>query len=138
MSSKKIQIESSDFKELEKLFEVKINKTENISSLSLINKAKKSQISVDIIKEAGSSLISVYTENAHMQLQNCQYYIVSKMLSEAIFVSESVDLISGLIISKDGDCSLYSNVSKDILKIDYSRLSSEKLISAIALSLTEI
>lgn len=138
MSSKKIQIESSDFKELEKLFEVKINKTENVSSLNLINKAKKSRISVDIIKEAGSSLISVYTENAHMQLQNCQYYLVSEMLSEAIFVSESVDLISGLIISKDGDCSLYSNVSKDILKIDYSRLSSEKLISAIALSLTEI
>ena len=96
------------------------------------------KISVDIIKDKTSVLISVYTENAHLQLQNCDYFIISEMLTEAIFVSETETTVSGLIISKAGDCSLYSNVSKELLKADYSQLESEKLISAIALSLTEI
>lgn len=138
MSSKKIQFEKSDLKELESLFGVKLTKSGNVSSLNLVNKAKASKISVDVIKDRTSVLISVYTENAHLQLQNCSYFIISEMLTEAIFVSETENTISGLIISKSGDCSLYSNVEKSLLKADYSKLESEKLISAIALSLTEI
>ena len=138
MNSKKIQFEKSNLTELEKLFGVKLLKSGEVSSLNLVNKVKASKISVDIIKEDKSTLISVYTENAHLQLQNCNYFIISEMLSEAIFVSETEDTISGLIISATGDCSLYSNVKKSLLKADYSKLESEKLISAIALSLTEI
>jgi len=59
------------------------------------------------------------------------------MLEEVIFISEMKDKISGLIISKQGDCSLYSNVDKSILNKDFSELNSEKLLSAVALSVTE-
>ena len=59
------------------------------------------------------------------------------MLSEVIFIVETGEKISGMIISKQGDCSLYANVEKSILSSDFTGLSSEKLISAVALSLTE-
>ncbi len=138
MSSKKIQILKSDLKQLAELFGTEVKTNGGVSSLILINRIKSTKISVDIIKDKTSVLISVYTENAHLQLQNCDYFIISEMLTEAIFVSETETTVSGLIISKAGDCSLYSNVSKELLKADYSQLESEKLISAIALSLTEI
>jgi len=42
-----------------------------------------------------------------------------------------------LIISKQGDCSLYSNVDKKTLSSDFLNLNSEKLLSAVALSVIE-
>ena len=63
--------------------------------------------------------------------------MVSEMLEEVIFISETEEMISGLIVSKQGDCALYSNVDKKVLRTDFSELNSEKLLSAIALSITE-
>ncbi|TRZ66371.1 hypothetical protein D4R20_00670 [bacterium] len=59
------------------------------------------------------------------------------MLEEIIFISETENHISGLIISKQGDCSLYSNVEKDLLKKDFMELDSEKLLAVVALSLAD-
>ena len=95
-------------------------------------------LGIDIFREENNeNLVSVYTENSHLQLQNCSGFIISEMLEEVIFISDTVDFISGLIISKQGDCSLYSNVRKSLLNKDFMNLSSEKLLSAVALSVTE-
>lgn len=137
-TGKKYNFSVESFKDFERLFNVKFLKAENSVSFNLANKQKKSEISLEIIPESDNiALISVYTENAHLQLQNAKYFLISEMLSEVIFISETEDKISGLIISAQGDCSLYSNVSKNILTGDFANLSSEKLIAAVALSLAE-
>ena len=129
-------------KQIEELFGVKFAEEGASYSLPLVNEKDNSKIHIDIIPETdgddeNSFLISVYTNNCHLQLQSCSKFIVSKMLEEAIFISEAGDKISGLIISKQGDCALYSNVDKKLLNSDFGDLNSEKLLSAVALSVTE-
>lgn len=136
--TEKYNFNEKSFDDFENLFNVKPVNSEKSVSFNLLNQQKKTEISIEIIAESDdNALISVYTENAHLQLQNAKYFLISEMLSEAIFISETDDMISGLIVSSQGDCSLYSNVSKNILKGDFADLSSEKLIAAVALSLAE-
>lgn len=83
------------------------------------------------------NLISVYTPNAHLQLHFCTGYVVSRMLGEITFVGESAGKLSGLTIEKEGGCSLYANVDRQILSGDFTTLGPEIMLSGIALSLTE-
>ena len=83
------------------------------------------------------NLISVYTNNAHLQLHFCSGYVVSSMLNEVTFISEYDGKLSGLIIEKEGGCSLYANVDREILSGDFTQLGPEIMLSGIALSLTE-
>jgi hypothetical protein len=83
------------------------------------------------------NLISVYTETAHLQLHFCSGYVVSEMLGEATFVGEHNGRLSGLIVEKEGGCSLYANVERSLLSGDLTRLGPEVMLSGIALSLTD-
>lgn len=115
-----------------------LEETDGRWKINLVSKLKKTVISLEIFPEPdGKALISVYTENSHLQLQDCNSVILSEMLSEVIFIAEYGEKISGLIVSMQGDCSLYSNVDKKIVSSDLSELTSEKLIAAVALSLTD-
>ncbi len=128
----------TSLKSIEKLFNKKFSVGKNTYSLLIENKEKKTKISLDLLVDSKDNcLVSVYTKNAHLQLQNSNYFILSVMLEEIIFISENQNYISGLIISIQGDCSLYSNVDKKLFKSDFKSLNSEKLISAVALSLIE-
>ncbi len=131
-------IKEEDFKKIENLFSEKFLKTENSYVINIQNEKINSNICVEIFSEENDTcLISVYTNNTHLQLQSCTNVIVSEMLEEVIFISETESTISGLIVSKQGDCALYANVDKKILRTDFSELNSEKLLSAIALSISE-
>jgi hypothetical protein len=125
-------------KKIESLFENPFEDQDDCFSLKIKNIKNKNFISLNLFFEEGNTgLVSVYTDNAHLQLQSCDGFILSSMLEEVIFISESDDKISGLIISKQGDCSLYSNVKKELLNKDFMELSSEKLLAAVALSVVE-
>ncbi len=138
MAFQKVKITEEDIKRIEKLFKEKFTKSENVFSIIIRNEKIKSNISIELIQEENSEfLISLYTNNTHLQLQSCNNIFVSEMLEEVIFISETDDLISGLIVSSQGDCSLYSNVNKKVLRTDFTELNSEKLLSAVALSITE-
>jgi hypothetical protein len=89
------------------------------------------------IGKTRGSLISVYTPNAHLQLHFCTGFVVSKMLGEITFVGEHNGKLSGLIIEREGGCSLYANVDRAILSGDFTTLGPEVMLSGIALSLTE-
>ncbi|MCX6158344.1 MAG: hypothetical protein NTY74_10250 [Ignavibacteriae bacterium] len=131
-------LNSESFSVLEKLFDVKLIKNEISYSFTITNPKLKNSIALDIFLDAdGDNLVSVYSENSHLQLQSCRYFIISQMLEEIIFYTENGDMVSGLIISKQGDCSLYSNVDKKTLSSDFLNLNSEKLLSAVALSVIE-
>ncbi|HEY4613363.1 MAG TPA: hypothetical protein VII11_10295 [Bacteroidota bacterium] len=83
------------------------------------------------------NLISVYARTAHLQLHFCTGYVISEMLGEVTFVGEEHGKLSGLIIEREGGCSLYSNVDRAILSGDFTTLGPEVMLSGIALSLTE-
>jgi hypothetical protein len=134
----KILITKDSILKLEELFGIKIPFNSGSYSFKVKSVKSNSVLGIDIYPEENNeNLISVYTENSHLQLQSCTGFIISNMLEEVIFISDLGDYISGLIISRQGDCSLYSNVKKSLLSKDFMELSSEKLLSAVALSVTE-
>ena len=138
MTLQNLQIKEEDLKQIEILFSEKFQKTDSSFVINIKNERINSNICVEIFPEKDSGyLISVYTNNTHLQLQSCTNLIVSGMLEEIIFISETETSISGLIVSKQGDCALYSNVDKKILRSDFSELNSEKLLAAVALSISE-
>lgn len=89
------------------------------------------------IGDKRGSLISVYTETAHLQLHFCSGYVLSEMLGEVTFIGEQAGKLSGLIIEKQGGCSLYANVDRRLLSGDFTQLGPEVMLSGIALSLTD-
>jgi hypothetical protein len=106
------------------------------------NKKQQRKLAMEIYSniEIGNrkgNLISVYTSTAHLQLHFCTGYVISKMLGEITFVGESDGKLSGLTIEREGGCSLYANVDRDILSGDFTKLGPEVMLSGIALSLTE-
>ncbi len=84
------------------------------------------------------ALVSVYTPNAHLQLHFCSGFVVSEILGEITFIAEHGGKLSGLIIEKEGGCSMYSNVDRKLLSGDFTKLGPEVMLSGIALSLTEL
>lgn len=138
LTFQKVQISEEDLKKIEHLFKEKFRKTENSYLINIRNEKINSNISIEIFTDSDEYyLISVYTNNTHLQLQSCSNFIISEMLEEVIFIAETELTISGLIISRQGDCALYSNVSRKILSTDFTELNSEKLLAAVALSVTE-
>ena len=83
------------------------------------------------------SLIVVYSGGAHLQLHNCSGFVVSEELGEVTFVSESQGFISGLVVEKEAACSLYSNIARDLISSDFTKLGVEVMLSGVALSLAE-
>lgn len=83
------------------------------------------------------NLVSVYTPSAHLQLHFCSGYVTSRMLGEITFIGEYDGKLSGLIIEKEGGCSLYANVDRELLSGDFTKLGPEVMLSGIALSLSE-
>ena len=110
-------------------------------SLSLVKESRR-KLALEIypniaIGNRHGNLISVYTPSAHLQLHFCSGFVVSSLLNEVTFVGEQDGKLSGLTIEKEGGCSLYANVDREILSGDFTRLGPEVMLSGIALSLTE-
>ncbi len=106
------------------------------------NEETQQHISLEIypdlrIGEKNGSLVSVYTPYSHLQLHFCSGYVVSEMLGEVTFVAECGNRLSGLIVEKEGGCSLYANVDSSLLSGDFTKLGPEVMLSGVALSLVE-
>jgi len=110
-------------------FEIAANDTQRKLALEIYPQ-------IPIGKERGN-LISVYTHNAHLQLHFCSGYVVSELLGEVTFVGEHNGKLSGLIIEKEGGCSLFANVDRSLLSGDFTQLGPEVMLSSVALSLTD-
>jgi hypothetical protein len=87
-------------------------------------------------KKTGN-MVSVFTENAHLQLHFCTAFVVSESLGEVTFVAESGNKLSGLIIEKGAGCSLFANVDRALVSGDFTTLAPQVMMSGIALSLTD-
>jgi hypothetical protein len=83
------------------------------------------------------NLISVFTQDSHLELHFCTGYVLSESLGEVTFVAESGGKVSGLIVEKAASCSLYANVDRSILSGDFTQMGPEVVLSGVALSITE-
>jgi hypothetical protein len=83
------------------------------------------------------NMVSVFTENAHLQLHFCTAFVVSESLGEVTFVAEAGNKLSGLIVERGAGCSLFANVDRSLVSGDFTTLAPQIMMSGIALSLTE-
>ncbi|MCZ7554946.1 MAG: hypothetical protein M5R41_00915 [Bacteroidia bacterium] len=90
------------------------------------------------IGDSDGALISVFTPNSNLQIQHCAGVVVSELMGEVTFFAEGGGKLSGLIIEREGGCSMYANVDRELLSGDFTKLGPEVMLSGIALSLTEI
>lgn len=132
----------NDFDKIAQVLEIKPKRIGNNMRFEIENAQQRRKLAVEIysgisIGSRKGNLVSVYTPTAHLQLHFCTGYVVSKMLGEITFVGESDGKLSGLTIEREGGCSLYANVDRNILSGDFTKLGPEVMLSGIALSLTE-
>ena len=114
----------------------------NMYRFEIDNSESKRKLSLEIypdipIGNRKGNLVSVYTHTTHLQLHFCSGYVVSSELGEVTFVGEQGGALSGLIVEREGGCSLYANVDRSLLTGDFTKLGPEVMLSGIALSLTE-
>lgn len=136
------EFKNQDLKKISAVLGVPVRKKGNSFRYELENRGNHRKLALEIypnirIGKRRGSLISVYTQNAHLQLHFCSGFVVSEMLNEVTFIGEYQGKLSGLIVEKEGGCSLYANVDREILSGDFTKLGPEVMLSGIALSLTE-
>ncbi len=136
------QFKEEDFQKVGQTLGVPIKRIGGTVRFEIENKAQGRKLALEIypgisIGKRKGNLVSVYTPTAHLQLHFCTGYVVSEMLEELTFIGESDGKLSGLTVEKEGGCSLYANVDREILSGDFTRLGPEVMLSGIALSLTE-
>jgi hypothetical protein len=133
---------ASDIKKLEKLFGTTAKPKGSNYRFEIGAADPRRKLALEIysqipIGKQKGNLISVYTQSAHLQLHFCSGYVISDVLGEVTFVGEQGGKLSGLIIEKDGGCSLYANVDRSLVSGDFTQLGPEVMLSGIALSLTD-
>ena len=138
----KIVFTSDDIKRITRILNCEYELKGNNYRLTIESSEKTRKLVLEIypdtkIGEKRGNLISVYTENTHLQLHFCSGYVVSEMLEEVTFFSEENGKVSGLIIEREAGCSMYSNVDREVLSGDFSKIGTEVMLSGISLSLTE-
>jgi len=135
-------IKPSDIKKLEKAFGVQAKHLGDNVRFELAAADAHRKLALEVypqipIGHQKGTLISVYTETAHLQLHFCSGYVVSELLGEVTFVAEQNGKLSGLIVEREGGCSLFANVDRALVSGDFTKLGPEVMLSGIALSLTD-
>lgn len=131
-----------DIKKIAEALKANFQEYSNHYRLEVKNKERRLSLYIEIYPEIEmgkrkGSLISVYGPLTHLQLHFCTGYVISELLEEVTFISESNGNISGLTVEQEGGCSLYANVDRKILSGDFTKLGPEVMLSSIALSLAE-
>ncbi|TAL68895.1 MAG: hypothetical protein EPN82_09530 [Bacteroidetes bacterium] len=91
---------------------------------------------IQLNKAITGSLISVQTQHGYFEMHGCMAYMVFEP-DEVIFVFYNDETLSSLIVGKQCSCSMFGNISRDILNADFSELDAAVLMAAMQLSLTE-
>ena len=91
---------------------------------------------VSLGKDTQGNLISVQTQHGYFELHDCTGYMIFEP-DEVIFVQYNLGKVSCLIIGKMCNCSLFSNIRRELLNADFAQLDPAVLMAAMQLSLTE-
>jgi len=136
------QMSNADFETFARILGVQPKLSGRTVRFEIENSEQNRKLALEIypgipIGKRKGTLVSVYTPTAHLQLHFCTGYVVSEMLGELTFIGEESGKLSGLTVEREGGCSLYANVDREILSGDFTTLGPEIMMSGIALSLTE-
>lgn len=115
---------------------------DDVYRIEVINLEENAKLALEIhlgLEANGKqmNLVSVYSFNTFLQLQNCTAFIASDILEQVTFFGKSGEKTSGLIVDKAAGCSLYANVDESIISGDFTQLPEDLMMCGIALSLTE-
>lgn len=115
---------------------------DDVFRIEVINEEESAKLALEIhlgLEASGKqmNLVSVYSHNTFLQLQNCTAFIASDMLQQVTFFGKSGDRTSGLIVDRAAGCSIYANVDESIISGDFTALPEDLMMCGIALSLTE-
>jgi hypothetical protein len=137
-----LQFKDEDIARIGTVLGVGAKKMGNVIRFELQKEDQNRKLALEIYPDSAigkrrGTLVSVYTPTAHLQLHFCTGFVVSEMLGELTFVGEEGGKLSGLTVEREGGCSLYANVDREILSGDFTTLGPEVMMSGIALSLTE-
>ena len=115
---------------------------DDVFRIEVINEEESAKLALEIhlgLEANGKqmNLVSVYSHNTFLQLQNCTAFIASDMLQQVTFFGKSGDRTSGLIVDRAAGCSIYANVDESIISGDFTALPEDLMMCGIALSLTE-
>ena len=110
--------------------------------LKLVSESERRMLVLELYPETRlgrhlGSMVVVYTSGGHLQRHNCTGFVVSDELGEVTFVGESGGKLSGLVVEREAACSLYANVTRDLISGDFTKLGVEVMLSGVALALTE-
>jgi hypothetical protein len=135
-------LKTSDIKNLERLFGIPARTIGSTYRFEIAPSDPVRKLALEIypgirIGKRRGTLISVYTPSAHLQLHFCSGYVISDVLGEVTFIGEHEGKVSGLILEKEGGCSLFANVDRSLVSGDFTQLGPEVMLSSVALSLTD-
>ena len=130
------------FKEIEKVLDTKFTKRGDHYRAVLLNTEQGRKLTIEIytdipIGTKTGNLVSIFTPYTHQQLHFCTGYVASDVLEEVTFFAEYGEHLSGIIVERQAGCSVFTNVDRELLSGDFTKLAPEVMLSGIALSLTE-
>ncbi len=82
------------------------------------------------------TIISVQNNQGYFELHNCTNYLLFEP-DEVIFIKANDDSISSLVIGQSSTVSMFSNISRELLRKDITELPAPLLLSAMQLSITD-
>ncbi len=85
----------------------------------------------------GACVLSAQTSYGYFELHAVKRYVPVEP-DEVIFVAEEESRVSGLVVGRMGNCSLFANVDRSILSADLSTLEPSLLLASMQLGLTEV
>lgn len=85
----------------------------------------------------GRGVLSAQTSYGYFELHDVKRFVPVEP-DEVIFVAETGERISGLVVGSQGNCSLFANVDRSILSADPRDLDPSLLLAAMQLGLTEV
>lgn len=99
----------------------------DVFRIEVINEEENAKLALEIhlgLEANGKhmNLVSVYSHNTFIQLQNCTAFIYSEILEQVTFFGKFGDRTSGLIVDKAAGCSIYANVDESIITGDFTAL----------------
>jgi hypothetical protein len=86
--------------------------------------------------EDGAAVLSAQTVHGYFELHNVERYVPVEP-GEIIFVAETGERISGLVVGREGTCSLFANVDRRTLSADFASIEPALLLAAMQLGLAE-
>ncbi len=91
---------------------------------------------IDLSDEVKGSLISAQTQHGYFEIHDCKAYLIFEP-DEVIFITADNKYVSCMIIGKQGTCSMFTNIRRELLHSNFSELNPAVLLSAMQLSLAE-